>query len=710
MKNHILTIILALLCMANAWAQEQRSITNVQETFTFENESFTLESVIPDESDWNSYIYMASDSITLLPGFERGSEYHHFPHNVPGPYIPPKYFFTDLIADQYGVFPPLEGTQGGPNEGDEGYVGTLGGTIDVGTMGAATYTIPIELPVGVNGMQPSLAITYNSQSRNGLLGWCWDLAGLSSITRTGRTRYHDGHVGGVTLNDMTDAFMLDGQRLIEIAHNSEYLEYRTEQDAMARIRAYYTGEDDKMVISHFMVWYADGTIATYGIDDSRLGENNGGEKALLWMVKKTEDRFGNQVVYHYNKEISSGSCYIKSIEYTVNDKVGIKPEFTVEFGYEQSIREDFEFSYVAGNRLVQFEHLLDDIVVSKNGMEIENYSFDYETPSASSFYDSVSMVRRLSKISFEKNGMSFNPTRIRWSSYREDDVLLRKEISEADIYEKFPFIGDFNGDGLSDLVMVPYKEDGSLFYEDDIKLQFYFNIHNGNFRRVDVAIQEQPKTFDWAYTLDINDDGYDDLVTVCYDSTEYGEKSEIMVYKNNFNQEQNTVIFTPVWENPLYFDGRTMVSIGDFEGKGRQGFIAYAIHENDDEQYISNAHYVHWEPDWYYTDIVNFDNAGTITSYQVVSGNFSCSGITELFILNEEKGSVWRLSKAGNHYNFIMQFENSMMKSPDGHRRNQVFVGDYNGDGLSDLLYYGNLNCKEKSDCYWHFFFSMGIV
>ena len=71
---------------------------------------------------------------------------------------------------------------------------------------------PIRLPDGINGVQPSLAISYNSQSGNGLLGWGWNLCGLSAITRIGQTLYHDGCTDGVNFVDYR--FALDGQRLM----------------------------------------------------------------------------------------------------------------------------------------------------------------------------------------------------------------------------------------------------------------------------------------------------------------------------------------------------------------------------------------------------------------------------------------------------------------------------------------------------------------
>ena len=74
--------------------------------------------------------------------------------------------------------PPSAGIIGGPNGSGNGVVGAIGGVVDVGGMGAATYTIPIEIPSAIGNMKPSLSVVYNSQSSNGLLGWGWTIGGL----------------------------------------------------------------------------------------------------------------------------------------------------------------------------------------------------------------------------------------------------------------------------------------------------------------------------------------------------------------------------------------------------------------------------------------------------------------------------------------------------------------------------------------------------
>lgn len=151
-----------------------------------------------------------------------------------------------------------------PPTEDEVVVGAIGGTVDVSALGGAVYSIPIQVPEGMGGIQPNLSIVYNSQSCNGLLGWGWNLGGLSAITRVGQTNYHDGKVTGVSL-DYHDRFALDGQRLMVLdgaTYGSNNAEYRTEVDGMSKIVSYT--ESDINGPKYSKVFTADGLIMEYG--------------------------------------------------------------------------------------------------------------------------------------------------------------------------------------------------------------------------------------------------------------------------------------------------------------------------------------------------------------------------------------------------------------------------------------------------------------
>jgi hypothetical protein len=76
-------------------------------------------------------------------------------------------------------------------------LGYLPGSGSVSTRGQYTYTIPIEVPAGRAGMQPSLALVYSSSNSNGVLGEGWSMSGLSVINRCHQTLSTEGVVNGV---------------------------------------------------------------------------------------------------------------------------------------------------------------------------------------------------------------------------------------------------------------------------------------------------------------------------------------------------------------------------------------------------------------------------------------------------------------------------------------------------------------------------------
>jgi hypothetical protein len=90
--------------------------------------------------------------------------------------------------------------------------GTVPGEFEVTHGGQASYTIPLQLPPGRNGMQPELALTYNSAGGNGYMGMGWGLSGLSAVQRCPRTIAQDGQAGPVLYTDTVRASYRTGRR------------------------------------------------------------------------------------------------------------------------------------------------------------------------------------------------------------------------------------------------------------------------------------------------------------------------------------------------------------------------------------------------------------------------------------------------------------------------------------------------------------------
>ena len=200
MKRYVIYILLILVLPSELVSQD-----------IYQQTTLELDNVFDDKK---SYLCQATSSIELLPGFA---------------YAPTSNNEMSLSIDRYSVYPPTNGVYGGNDIDENCVVGSIPGVLNVGFTGAANYSIDIQLPQALGGMNPKLSMAYNSQSANGLLGWSWDLLGLSSIERIGQTEYHDGKFTGVDF--MNDRYAIDGQRLMTVGDD----EYKTEVDNFDKI-------------------------------------------------------------------------------------------------------------------------------------------------------------------------------------------------------------------------------------------------------------------------------------------------------------------------------------------------------------------------------------------------------------------------------------------------------------------------------------------
>lgn len=69
------------------------------------------------------------------------------------------------------------------NSSSDGTVGKIVDEFNVTPNGQFNYEIPITTVSGTGGMVPQLSISYSSANKSGLLGYGFDLTGLSQISR-----------------------------------------------------------------------------------------------------------------------------------------------------------------------------------------------------------------------------------------------------------------------------------------------------------------------------------------------------------------------------------------------------------------------------------------------------------------------------------------------------------------------------------------------
>ena len=552
-------------------------------------------------------------------------------------------------------------------------VGAIGGTINASIYGGAVYSIPLELPDGINGMKPDIGLVYNSQSGNGVLGYGWGLSGISAISHIGSTLFHDGKMSTADFSG-DDRFCLDGQRLIMVGSSGNDEEYKTEQDEFSKV----VFHKENGLHSTCDVWTENGNHIKYGYtSDSRLMSNDG-DSIIKWMVSSITDGSGNSISYMYETSGQNGDIYIKQINYTENENTGNSAEFSVTFHYSSNRFDSYHY-YIAGSRIMS-DRLLDGISISKGGVTIEGYSFTYDG-------NTNRMYNLLTRIDFSKGQYEMNPTVIEWNIDNSDvqnNSLETHEIN-PNVLNDFTFVGDVNGDGYSDLITVPYRP--AYGYTDSVGIKIFHNQMNGVFNTIPDTTLYAPTSLEWLHVVDLNGDGYDDIVIQTIEEVVNGNNSSFhtsfKVYESQSGNRFNNVFNSTV-------NAQTLVRIGDFLGEGRNSIIILPL---DNLGYYLNTGTIHGIP-----NIIHYQNGYMMNSFTssmfyegvVVTDDFTGDGKAEMVIFETTYRFTFRFSVVNGQYVFTTTTDYWGMNAEASY-----FSGDFNGDGKADVLFdYPGLNDK----------------
>ena len=627
-------------------------------------ESFTLQS--PPSGTRN---YIARDYINLLPGFEyTASNLRTFSAKV----------------DQWILLPPTRGTYANSSgvivdhPGSGGVVGAIPGNFAVSPSGAATYTIPIEVPPGVNGMQPNVSLVYNSQAGQGYLGWGWSLGGMSAISRTGKTLYHDGFVESIQL-DLTDNLMLDGQRLIRISGNNltRNAEYRTEAETFSQITYMAPG---------IRVRTKQGLTLYYGTtNDSRLtGTGNG--LPVSYLLKRVTDANGNYMIYDYyrDEEHNIGEVFLQRIRYGGNSIAGTQHFNTIEFGYTFPDRWDFHHTYIGDARII-ISRLLREIRVKSDGEIIRRYELRY--------YDDAVNTRLREVILRSSTWESYNSTVFSWDNsnnaaetyQRTDFPLSNSEINNLPNNRRF-FYGDFNGDGVTDILVL--SSSNSPRGENYILYRFSFFEIGSNTAWTELTTDVLRGSGHTKLNVLIGDftgNGFNDFIF----SYRVGSTYRHEIFRNT---DSGFATFREI------FDSTGEAITGDFDGDGRMDLIFEGEHRirrfttaSSSATQLQND--INWSNDKHLDFFHN-------NRYLL---DFNGDGKTDLYIADQHGFRIYTLVGNGND----IEFEQLISGSYPNYRT-AVHFGDFNGDGKTDILTQRVVQGGGSNDNETHIHYSTG--
>ncbi len=193
--------------------------------------------------------------------------------------------------------------------------------------GRAGTSIPIAVPPGRKGVQPSLALTYSSASRNGWLGvgWNLDVGYIERSTRRGVPTYDDSR------DPFSFLFQGVNSELTRLLDGT----YRAKQEGLF-LRFQFNGASgwevrDKSGVRYF-----------FGQSPSARIENSG--RTFRWCLEKVLDLNGNSLAITYTTD--QGQIYPAQIRYTAHEPTNLAPSNQVDFILEA--RTDIETTFQPG--------------------------------------------------------------------------------------------------------------------------------------------------------------------------------------------------------------------------------------------------------------------------------------------------------------------------------------------------------------------------
>jgi len=264
--------------------------------------------------------------------------------------------------------------------------GTLGGSFSVSTSGDGNYTIPLVVPPGRAGMEPSLALTYDSAGGDSTLGMGFSISGFSAVTRCPKNIAQDQHIRAVQY-DWTDPLCLDGKRLIYITSGPGFSEYRTFPDTFTKVLAYFPpGWDATTGPEHLRAFTKSGLAIDYGSSpDSKALANHGAVRA--WWITKSSDRNGNSILYTYQNDKDPTKTYTAEIvpaEIRYTDHPNAPASRAVVFDYDKKPAAAVRTSFTRGMALTSSQLLTKVRMLGPADIEVRAYLFSHALHEATS--------------------------------------------------------------------------------------------------------------------------------------------------------------------------------------------------------------------------------------------------------------------------------------------------------------------------------------
>lgn len=574
--------------------------------------------------------------------------------------------------------------------------------------GAKTYTVPVKIYKQDGMFCPEISLVYNSQGGKSAYGKGWSIGGLQSITRGNKTIYFDGETEGMKM-DANDVFYLNGVRLIHTTGN----EYQTEVGNIKAV-AIIAGN----VVKCFNVYYPNGYTAVFGSTSETTNR-------VEYPIKTMTDTRGRDITYIYNED---GDAYhILSIFYGTG--------YSISFSYT-STENDYQY---CGGKSLNNNCRLESISNIYIGTYLGTYTLTYTTNNSFSL---------LWKIDYSANGSSLNPLVFYYGNdsavqgYYTDSGYLMNGYSYENRLAMTATRGRFDyTTGNDGIIFYPninpyYRKYAHLilpnysinclenYYDSNTKILIYDNLNGGN--TVNLSTQLTAGS-GFVQMLTANLDGWKQecIIKVNNNVDNDLDKVTFTVYQKTaygFIQKYNPRIFS---YSTVHTDAVGNKSIkpkyyytGDFNGDGKTEIMAITAADPFETGSGTSMCYIYdlnnnttlysgnlFDYERYLEGNMRSADVAENLSDKVFTMDYNGDGKTDLCHINSnglriytfsQNGSTWTASLTATYTGLTKSTLETVFWS----------VGDFNGDGLTDIVYSTTRNWL--GDEYWKFLYSKG--
>lgn len=559
--------------------------------------------------------------------------------------------------------------------------------------GAKTYEVPISSYPGVNGFSPDISMSYNSQQPKSNIGVGWRISGLSEIKRAGVDIYYDGHTRGIEMSN-NDSFLLDGMRLIKTDTSSGYIQYESEQGNI-KAKGYFVGN----ILKYFEVFYPDGRKGIFGTTGNSTNQ-------LTYPLTKLSDMFGNQIDYTYVD--NGGDMNISLISYN---------GASIEFQYKDTEKADHLLKF-SGGKEINNNKLLSTISCKFGSTVLCNYILSH----SKSDYNI-----QLHQIDYESGGRRLNPLRFYYgegsisSSFEKKTTQLMEWYSFKDISSVRVSKGKFDYfSGNDGMIVLPNSTPYFHEYEHATTFRHSKNVIVNTYGNNDKIFLYTQLTDNYVNPVAnlTTEAGFIDI----FAADLVGCQEEYVIKVNNYVENGKDKVMFNVYKPSLsglpklytrtfyfptvYKDHRDNESItpknyytGDFDGDGRIEILAVSFHNPIGDTTKPSKCYLF--------DLVNntilfqghiFPYCEEMVGTRQPSGqdaannsdklimlDYDGDGKTDICHIGDSGLSVYTFNTSGSAITAQKITSSSILKKADLKNRD-LLTGDFNGDGLADLL------------------------